>query len=192
MPAPLNRTYSRGVRTDYPEPRTPKADVAAPKPAAKSAMTVTFEAAPTTGALKDVSAAKATSLEQAFNAPGAKTENLSAGRVGASIQGLVVDGELFVRTKAVRPGATPKWASAGPLKDAKLPKADDVAKPKGWGTKPKSLEARVQKTVAERMGLLSRPEFQLKASEVAELKQSIAKGECRPSARRRRASPAWA
>lgn len=179
MPAPLNCTHDRGVRTDYPEPRTPKADVAQPKkPAAeKSAMAVTFEAASRRDALKEVSAAKAKALEAKFNAPGAKTENLSAGRVGASIQGLVVDGELFVRTKAVRPGATPKWSSAGPLKDAPAPKADDVEKPKGWGPKPKSLEARVQAAVGQRMGLLSRPEFQLKASEVAELKQAIAKGE---------------
>ncbi|MHB8876383.1 MAG: hypothetical protein ACYC8T_22040 [Myxococcaceae bacterium] len=96
--------------------------------------------------------------------------------MGASIQGMVVDGELFVRTKAVRPGAEPKWSSAGPLKDAPAPKTEDT-KPGGWAPKPKSLEARVQKLVTQRMELLSNPLFALKASELAQVKKGIANGD---------------
>lgn len=169
-----------GVRTDYPTPRVPQRDEPAPKPkAATSAMSATFEAASAKNKLKDVTAAQAKSLETKFNGPSAKIENLSAGRVGAAINGLVVNGELFVRTKAVRPGATPKWMSAGPLKDAPKPKVDTDKpdKPGGWGPKPKSLEARAQKTLSQRMGLMSNPDFALKASELAEVKKGIANGD---------------
>jgi hypothetical protein len=152
--------------------------VAEPQSAPRtSALRAAFDAAVRKGALKDVSPAEAKALEKAFNAAGAKTEDLSGGRVGASIRGMVVDGELFVRTKAVRPGAAPKWASAGALGHAPQPKTDEVKPGGGWSPKPKSLEARVQKAVAQRLNLLSNPAFQLKASEVAELKRSVAKGE---------------
>ncbi len=172
----MPRLHGTGVRTDYPtRPATP--DVARPKPAKQSAMAATFEAASAKGKLKDVSPARAQALEAKFGSGSAKTENLSAGRVGASIQGMVVDGELFVRTKAVRPGAEPKWASAGAMKDAPAPAPADVQAPRGWGPKPRSLEARVQKTVTERMGLLSNPDFALKADELREVKKGIANGD---------------
>jgi hypothetical protein len=92
---------------------------------------------------------------------------------------MVVGGELGVRTKAVRPGTTPTWKSAGPLKDAPKPKVNDTAGPAapGWGPKPKSLEAKVQKTVADRMNLMSNPDFALKPAELAEVKKGIANGD---------------
>ncbi len=172
------RTHGMGVRTDYPTtPRAPTHDVAPkPKPATKSAALSTYEAASAKGKLVDVSAAKAKSLETKFKADGAKVEDLSGGRVGASIKGLVVDGELFVRTAVVRPGATPKWVSAGALKE---PKTNDTASP-GWGPKPpkkQNLEALVQKTVKDRMGLLSNPDFALKGKELATVKKAIANGD---------------
>ena len=155
------RRHGRGVRTDYPETVVPESDVA-PAPASASAMKAAYDAAVAKNKLENVSAAKAKALEKSFNKASAVTENLSGGRVGASIQGMVVDGELFVRTKTVRPGTTPKWQSAGPMKKA---------------PKPAALEARVKKVVAERMGLMSNPDFALKASELAEVKKGIADGE---------------
>lgn len=178
MPSPLNR-HGMGVRTDYPTPRVPPREDPAREPKANtSAMAATFEAASAKNKLKGVSTAQAKTLETKFNSSSAQTENLSAGRVGASITGMVVNGELFVRTKPVRPGATPKWMSAGPLEGAPKPKETDKPdKPNGWGPKPKSLESRAQKTLTERMGLLSNPDFALKASELAEVKKGIADGD---------------
>lgn len=176
---PTRLTHGLGVRTDSPtsppsprevSPRTPKAST--------SAMAATFEAASSKSKLKAVSTAQAKALETRFNGASAKTENLSAGRVGASIQGMVVNGELFVRTKAVRPGAAPAWASAGPLKEAPKPKPKpETTSPGGWAPKPGSLEARVQKLVGERMGMMSHPDFALKGSEATEMKKAIANGD---------------
>ncbi len=180
MTVTTTRHFGMGVRTDVPtQPRAPKGAGDGAKPKAKaSAMAKTYEAAAAKNKLVEVSPAKAKALEAKFNSGSAKTENLAAGRVGASIQGMVVDGELFVRTKGVFPGATPKWASAGSLKDAPKPAVDDTTRPGGgWGPKPKSLEARVQKVVAERMGLLSNPTFALKGAELAQVKKGIANGD---------------
>lgn len=185
MPTPLTGRRGLGVRTDVP-PRpaiSPRQDPGARPPPALSSMGATFEAASAGGTLKEVSAAKARALEAKFTGGAHATENLSAGRVGASIMGMVVDGELFVRTKAVRPGVTPKWQAAGSLQAADAPqpkpraRTEDAAKPEGWGPKPKSLEARVQQVVAERMGLMSNPDFALKGSELREFKKAIAAGE---------------
>lgn len=165
-----------GVRTDVPTPGAPPADVRAPKKAKGSAMGIAFEAASRANKFQEVSPAKAKSLETQFNDGSAKTEDLSGGRVGASIQGMVLKGELFVRTKAVRPGVSPKWASAGAVKGGAQPKASETA-PAAWGPKPKSLEARVQKVVAERMGMMSHPDMALNATETAGMKKAIADGE---------------
>lgn len=178
MPTPLSRRHGMGVRTDSPLPRVSQHEAPGPKPKT-SAMAATFKAASAKNQLVDVTAAQAKALETKFNSGSAKTENLSAGRVGVSLQGMVVKGELFVRTKVVRPGATPKWASAGPLKSAPKPKLPDGVQPGGWGPRPKpaSLEARVQKTLGERMSLMSNPDFALKASELAKVKKGIANGD---------------
>lgn len=178
----VTRRHGMGVRTDVPpqpKPTRPEGNRTPKTP--PSAMAATWAAAMKRDSLTPVSASKAKSLEAQFNAGKAPTENLSQGRVGASINGMVVGNELFIRSKAVRPGVTPTWMSAGPLKPAPNPnagKTDDV-KGGGWSPKPKpaSLESRVQKTLSERMGLLSNPDFQLKGKDLAELKQAIKNGE---------------
>jgi hypothetical protein len=152
-------------------------DPPAPKKPAKTAAIATYEAAVRKDALKPVSADKAKALEAKFANDALKTENLSAGRVGASVLGAVVNGELFTRTKGVYPGAKPTWQSAGKLIDAPAPKpAPDRPSP-GWGPKPKSVEARAQKTVADRMELTGNPDFQIKGAELAQVKKGIANGE---------------
>lgn len=177
----VTRRHGMGVRTDVPpQPKPTRPEGNRTPKAPPTAMEATYAAAMKRG-LTEVSASKAKSLEAQFNAGKAPTENLSQGRVGASINGMVVGGELFIRSKVVRPGVTPTWSSAGPLKPAPKPdtgKTDDV-KGGGWGPKPKpaSLEARVQKTLSERMGLLSNPDFQLKGKELTELKKAIKDGE---------------
>ena len=172
----MPRIHGTGVRPSGPQ--TFDTDVA-PKPKAqtKTAAIATYEKAASKNKLKDVSAEKATELEAKFQRGSPKPENLSAGRVGASVNGIVVGGELFVRTKGVFPGAKPKWQSAGKLGDAPAPSKPAVKPDAGWGPKPKSLESRVQKTLANRMGLMSNPDFQLKGAELAELKKGIANGE---------------
>lgn len=177
----VTRRHGMGVRLDVPpQPKPTRPEGGRTPKAAPSAMEATYTAAMKRG-LTEVSASKAKSLEAQFNAGKAPTENLSQGRVGASINGMVVGGELFIRSKAVRPGVSPTWSSAGPLKAAPNPDAGktDEVKGGGWGPKPKgpSLEARVQKTLSERMGLLSNPDFQLKGKDLAELKKAIKDGE---------------
>ncbi|MFZ5441220.1 MAG: hypothetical protein ACOZQL_14520 [Myxococcota bacterium] len=171
----MPRIHGTGVRPTGPQ--TFDTEVApAPKRRELSAAAATWEKALAKNKLKDVPADQAAQLEAKFQRGSPKPENLAAGRVGASVNGLVVGGELFVRTKSVFPGAKPKWQSAGKLADAPAPKPE-VKTDGGWSPKPKSLEARVQKALADRMGLLSNPEFQLKGSELTKLKKAIANGE---------------
>lgn len=172
----MPRIHGTGVRPSGPQ--TFDTDVA-PKPRAqpKTAAIATYEKALSKNKLKDVSADQAKTLEAKFQRGSPKSENLAPGRVGAAVNGIVVGGELFVRSKGVYPGAKPKWQSAGKLADAPAPKPE-VNKPDGgWGPKPRSLEARAQKTLANRMGLLSNPDFQLKGTELAQVKKGIANGE---------------
>lgn len=171
----MPRIHGTGVRPSGPQ--TFDTDIAPkPKPQAKSAAIATYEKASSKGKLKDVSADQARQLEAKFERGSPKPENLAPGRAGASVNGIVVGGELFVRTKGVFPGAKPKWQSAGKLGDAPAPKPEVKPEP-GWGPKPKSLESRVQKTLANRMGLMSNPDFQLKGTELAQVKKGIANGE---------------
>lgn len=174
----MPQVHGRGVRPSGPQTFDDRInDAPTPKRPAKTAAIATYEAAQKKGQLVEVSATKAKSLEAKFQADSSKAENLAPGRAGASAMGVVSNGELFVRTKGVYPGAKPTWKSAGKLKDAPAPKPE-VAKPaNGWGPKPKSLEARVQKTLQHRMAMLSNPNFALKADELAELKKGIKNGD---------------
>jgi hypothetical protein len=172
----MPRIHGTGVRLDADPQRFDREVAPKPKKQAKTPALYTYEK--NANKLKPVSADAAKKLETAFQASSAKVENLSGGRAGASVMGLVQNGELFIRTKGVFPGAKPKWESAGKLQEPPAPKPNDGTRPSpGWGPKPKSLEARVQKTVAERMGLLSNPEFQLKGNELKEFKKGLANGE---------------
>lgn len=172
----MPRIHGTGVRPSGPQ--TFDTEVAPkPTPQAKSAAVATYEKAMSKNKLKDVPAGKAAELEAKFKRGSPKPENLAPGRVGAAVNGLVVGGELFVRSKGVYPGAKPTWQSAGKLADAPAPKPE-VKKPEaGWGPRPASLEARAQKTLANRMGLTSNPDFQLKGADLARVKKGIANGE---------------
>ncbi|MDP1825499.1 MAG: hypothetical protein Q8L48_19730 [Archangium sp.] len=64
-----------------------------------------------------------------------------------------------------------------PAPKPKKPKAPQTAPAAGWGPKPKSLEARVQKVVAERMGMMASPAMALSPAETAGMKKAIADGE---------------
>lgn len=168
--------HGRGVRPDALPQHFDRETVEKPAKQPKTAASYTY--GKKANHLAPVSADVAKRLETAFNAKPSKAENLSGGRAGASIFGVVQNGELFIRTKGVYPGAKPTWQSAGKLQEPPAPKKKDVTTPNnGWGPgSTKSLEARVQKTVKDRMGLLSNPEFQLKPAELAEFKRDLAKG----------------
>ncbi len=171
----MSRIHGTGVRPSGPQ--TFDSDVApAPKKQPATAAVATYEKALSKNKLKDVSADQASKLEAKFQSGSPKPENLAAGRVGAAVNGIVVGGELFVRTRGVFPGAKPKWQSAGALGAAPAPKP--AVKPDGgWSPKTRSLESRVQKALSERMGLLNDPAFQLKGADLARLKKAIANGE---------------
>lgn len=174
----MTRIHGTGVRPSGPQTFDSEAAPTTKKPA-QSAAVATYEKALSKNKLKDVSADQATQLEAKFKRGSPKPENLAQGRVGVGVNGLVVGGELFVRTQGVYPGAKPKWQSAGKLGDAPAPKPD--VKPNGgWSPKPKSLETRVQKTLTDRMELLSKPSAQLKGAELTKLKSAIASGELQP------------
>lgn len=76
-----------------------------------------------------------------------------------------------VRTDLPTPAISPREDPT-----IRKPKAPETGAT-GWGPKPKSLEARVQKVVAERMGMMSHPGMALNATEAAGLKKAIADGE---------------
>lgn len=171
----MPNVHGRGALPIGPQTFEP-VEPAAPKKPTKSRAIATYEAAVKKDSLKAVPAAEAKALEAKFAKGGLKTENLAPGRAGASILGTVVKGELFARTKGSFRGAAPTWQSAGQLLDAPKPKPAPEAPAPGWGPRPKSLEARAQKTVAARMNMIG-PEFQLKGAELAEVKRAIANGE---------------
>lgn len=171
----MPQVHGRGVRLDADPQRFDREVAPKPKKQPKTQALFTYEK--NASKLKAVSADAAKKLETAYQANTSKAENLSGGRAGASVLGLVQNGELFIRTKGVFPGAKPRWESAGKLMDLPAPKPKTDGPKPAWGPKPKSLESRVQKAVAERMELTSNPEFEIKGADLKELKKRIANGE---------------
>lgn len=163
-----------GVRTDVPTPAAPRSEPSPSPRAPASAALTTYEAAQRGGALKPVSAARARALEKQFSGGSAQVEDLSRGRVGASTHGMVVKGELFVRTAVVRPGAVAKWESAGRLQTTDT---RPEVQPGGWAPKPsdgRGAEAvKVRRLVEQSMSLLT-PDFEVSGAEATKLRKTIA------------------
>jgi hypothetical protein len=178
MPEMIRRPRP-GVRTDVPTPRNPEVRPAQPREQLASPILHTYLTALERGTLKSVSAAKARSLEATFRSGSATTEALSRGRVGASVTGMSVDGALFVRTSAVRPGAPPTWQAAGSLRESSY-RTPEGARYPGWTPSPRTTDAQVRRAVRSRLDSLSTPETALRGRELTAVKARIARGDARP------------